>query len=317
MQPIRAEPLALFRILVALTMIGSALTSVAVDLPRFWSSDGLIPGEVTDKFLEGNNRFCVLRGFDGIPVIRKWLPADLVESSKRWMSSTAGISTAFVVWMTALVLLAAGCYSRTSAFVAWLLTVSFNHRALWAMNGGDDVGVQLLFYLILAPAGAIWSLDALRKRKKCVDTSPPLIAPWSVRLIQIQLCFIYLATAFSKMDFSVSLFENDWITGQSVYWVLNDSELSRWSYGFLPVPMLLCRLAAWGTIAFEFGFALLVWFRRLRPWVLAAGITLHLGILVTMEVGWFSQFTLCYYAVFLRTRAANGTEEHGSTGCTG
>ena len=63
--------------------------------------------------------------------------------------------------------------------------------------------------------------------------------------------------------------------------------------------MWLCRLGSWATLVFEIGFPLAMLFRWLRtPWLLA-GVGLHLGILVTIDVGWFSQATLCWYAVFL------------------
>ena len=80
---------------------------------------------------------------------------------------------------------------------------------------------------------------------------------------------------------------------------MNDLALTRWPYHKLPVPMWLCQLSSWGTLVWEIGFPLLVAVRWFRPWALLAGVGLHLGILLTMEVGWFSQVTLCWYAVFL------------------
>ncbi len=92
----------------------------------------------------------------------------------------------------------------------------------------------------------------------------------------------------------------DYLTGVSLYWVFNDLALTRWPYAWLPIPLFVCRLMTWGTLAFELGFSFLVWSRWLRPWVLLAGVGLHLGILLTMEIGWFSQITLCWYVLFVR-----------------
>ena len=44
--------------------------------------------------------------------------------------------------MFALVLLAVGFFTRASAIVAWVLAMSFHHRAITVLNGGDDVAVQ-------------------------------------------------------------------------------------------------------------------------------------------------------------------------------
>ena len=128
---------------------------------------------------------------------------------------------------------------------------------------------------MFAPAGAVWSLDAVLKRRR--DPSPVMIPPWSVRLMQIQLAVIYLFTGISKL--SGGLVGNDWITGEAVYWVLNDLSLTRWPYHWLPIPMFVCRLLSWGTLAFELGFAFVtvlpprwVFVRRLRGGWLLAGV---------------------------------------------
>lgn len=195
-----------------------------------------------------------------------------------------------------------GFATRPSTIIAWALFVSFNQRLVWVLNGGDSMMRCALFYLMFAPAGALWSLDAVLKRRR--DSSPILIAPWSVRLMQIQLAVIYLFTGISKLN--GGLVGNDWITGEAVYWVLNDLSLTRWPYHWLPVPMFVCRLLSWGTLAFELGFAFVMaiprrwaFSRRLRSCWLLAGVALHLGILIHTEVGWFSPATLCWYVLFL------------------
>jgi predicted DCC family thiol-disulfide oxidoreductase YuxK len=212
--------------------------------------------------------------------------------------------------MAALVTLAVGFYSRTSAIMAWILTMSFNHRAITALNGGDDVAVQLLFYLMIAPAGAAWSIDALWRRMKSYEQpatgfespeprplAPPVtVPPWSLRLIQIQLAFIYLSSAVAKM---IPGWDSDWLTGEAMYWVLGDVTLMRWPYALSPAPLWLCRLLSWCTIAFEATFPILVWWPRVRPWLLGLGVIFHISIWATMEIGWFGPNMICYYPAFL------------------
>ena len=132
-------------------------------------------------------------------------------------------------------------------------------------------------------------------------SGPTLVPPWSLRLIQIQARLLYLSTLLSKMDFAGS---NDWLTGEAMYWVLNDVTLMRWPYAAFPVPMWVCRLLSWGTIAFEVAFPFLVWWPRLRPWLLGVGVIFHVGIWAMMEIGWFGPYMLCYYPVFLSGSAA-------------
>ena len=129
-----------------------------------------------------------------------------------------------------------------------------------------------------------------------------MIPPWSVRLMQIQVAVMYLFTGLTKLG-DVRLVDGwargDWVDGTALYWVMNDVAVTRWSYAQLPVPMAVCRLMSWVTLIFEIGFAFFIMVRPLRAPVLLLGVALHLGILLTMEIGWFSQVTLCWYLLFV------------------
>ena len=286
--PVRAEPLALMRIVSAFCVLLSALTSIAPNLPQFWFDEGLIPVAVADEYMRRVGRFSVLSG----------------------VTSQAAIVLWFILWMVSLLLVLVGWQTRIACVMAWILAVSFNMRGLWSLNGGDDVAVLLLFYLMISPCGAAWSLDALRRRVKTYRdpdagfempaarsrAEPAMIAPWSVRLMQIQLVIIYLFNGINKLNLSET---NDYLTGEAVYWVLNDLTLTRLAYDMLLAPLWLCRLLSWGTLVFELGFVVFVFIPRLRPWLLLGGVLFHEGIFITMEIGWFSQMTLCFYPVFL------------------
>ena len=287
-EPVRAQPLALMRIVTAAMVLLSSLTSIGPSLHLFWFDDGLIPVAAADRMMQLGDRASVLYG----------------------VTSKAAIIAWFVLWMISLLFLLVGFFTRTACIIAFVLGVSFNIRALWTLNGGDDVAVQLLFYLMLSPCGAAWSIDALRKRLKTYrdpetgfespDARPPaepvMVQPWSVRLMQIQLVIIYLFNGINKMNLAQT---NDYLTGEAVYWALNDATLTRFAFDMLPAPMWLCRLLSWGTLVFEFGFVVFIFMPRVRPYLLWGGALFHAGILATMEIGWFGQLTLCYYPVFI------------------
>ncbi|MEX2213829.1 MAG: DCC1-like thiol-disulfide oxidoreductase family protein, partial [Phycisphaeraceae bacterium] len=191
-------------------------------------------------------------------------------------------------------------------------TVSFNLRAPFALNGGDDVAALLLFYLMISPCGRAWSIDSFRRRMKTYrdpeegfespaprPVPPPVsIDAWPVRLMQIQLVCIYFFNGISKLNFADGF--NHYFTGEAVYWALNDITLTRFSYAAWPTPLWLCAVLSWATILFELSFPFLVLFARLRPWVLFIGVLFHLGIFITMELGWFGQVMLCFYPILLR-----------------
>ncbi len=312
-RPVRAEPLALFRIVFGATLLLSVLVSYAPYLGLYLGRDPLLPsGQVDDWMSVNAGRFCLLRGPKNLPPFDQ-LPAEYADAWTHWCERPANEYLLFGFWAASLACVTLGLWTRPSTIVALLLTVSFHLRIVQTTNGGDSVARCGLFYLMLAPAGAVWSLDAWMKRRwrsrrgLPPDPSPVLIPAWSVRLIQIQLCLMYFFTGLVKVvDDLPTLIQTgrpaadaDWLTGHAVYWVLNDIELNRVPFAWLAPPMWLCQALSWGTLVFEIGFSFLVPSRRLRPWVLLGGVSFHLGIWATTEVGWFSQMTICWYAVFL------------------
>ena len=44
---------------------------------------------------------------------------------------------------------------------------------------------------------------------------------------------------------------------------------------------------SYGTLVVELSLAILVWNRKLRPWVLLVGLSLHLGIEYSIRVGFY------------------------------
>ena len=56
----------------------------------------------------------------------------------------------------------------------------------------------LTFYMMLCPCGAAYSLDALRAARKRGTAAEPLIVPWAVRLLQMQICLIYFQSCVIK-----------------------------------------------------------------------------------------------------------------------
>lgn len=96
----------------------------------------------------------------------------------------------------------------------------------------------------------------------------------------------------------------DWWEGRTLALALADRDfgggaLALWVSGR---PWVAAPLA-WLTIAFEVAFPLLVWVRRLRPWLLLAGVALHLGMAATMQLGPFGLVILAAYPVLLGDRS--------------
>jgi hypothetical protein len=327
-RPVRAEPLALFRIFIGLILLGSQLTSVAPFL-ALCGPGGPLPAKAVDDWLRSSGRFCLLRGPVSLPLLGDWLPPELSKSYpwldawvppgqaqawSRWGEEHVNVYLFFGVYLTALACLTVGLFTRPATVVAVLLAATFHHRLPWLTNAGDRLARDALYFLVFAPSGAAYSIDRLLRRRsatrraRIAGLSPPdptvalLIAPWSVRLIQIQVCFLYMFNGLAKLGdirLEDGWVRGDWVSGEALYWVLNNISLCRWPYGRLPLPLELCRLLSWGVLLFEIGFSFFVLVRPLRRWLILAGLAFHLGIFAFLEVGWLTPVVLSWYSVFL------------------
>jgi len=114
---------------------------------------------------------------------------------------------------------------------------------------------------------------------------------WGQRLIQIQIAYVYAASAFSKLH------NSRWLQGRALRDVLASPVFAEWPtwLGFWPLVYAM----TWGTLVFELGFPSLVWFRKLRPWLLLAGVGFHMGIDVLMIIPMFSYVMIVSYGAFL------------------
>lgn len=215
------------------------------------------------------------------------------------------------VCATASLLVALGLLTRASILVAWL-----SFRALLELNsearsGYDSLLVNTLFLLLLSGCGRALSLDALIFQKA------RLVARWPRMLLVFQIGILYGGTALMKAS-------NGWVPGgdaDALWFILHQPmwsrliELPAWSF-------LLTQIATTLTWLWELSgplFAVSVWLREAEPtsrklaWCkrvldrvrfrelwLVAGVGVHLGIEVSMEVGAFSGASLALYFCAVR-----------------
>ena len=168
-----------------------------------------------------------------------------------------------------------------------------HHRNI-ASNAGPDVLLMILsFYLMLSPAGAAYSLDARRADRKRGTVAEPLIVPWAQRLIQFQLALVYLVGIVWKCHGTT------WLNGTAVHLVLSNTEFHRsslvWLQGYPIAINLLTHLA----MALECALPFLIWFRAARPWVIWAGVGLHIGIMFMVNIPIFGELMMASYLTFL------------------
>lgn len=224
-----------------------------------------------------------------------------------WSLLPLDASESYVWWFILLtslcgVMAVAGALTRLSTIALFLGYTSVQFMNSSVMNGGDFTLGVALFLLCLMPSEKCWSVDAWVMRKIGRPFSPQ-IEPWSIRLAQIQLCFIYTFTALLKLApvswYVLTDYSNigDWASGRALGESLTDPMINRF-----PWPGQLAwwvyAPANWATIIWELFFPLLILYKRTRKLALLFGLMLHVGILVLMEIAHFSFSISAFYLLF-------------------
>lgn len=272
-QPQQTSTLGLFRIAYGVVVTLWTL-SLLPNLFDFFSSGGVLPQYPNDG---------------------AWLWGVLELST-----STPLLITTFVALLIGAVALTVGFHSRIAAVVVWVGVLSFSHRNPLIGNSGDELIGNVALFLTLAPSGASLSLDRLRSVGRERFWEFPTRAPWALRLVQIQLSVVYLSAVWDKVQGEL------WRNGTAVSYALRIADVGRVpAPGFLTHSPLISELMTFGTLALEASLGVLVWNRVARPWMLTLGISLHLGIEVSILVGFFSMMMITSYLSFVPDETAS------------
>ena len=198
--------------------------------------------------------------------------------------------TFICVGIIAAFLMMIGWHSRISSFVTWLIWVSIWNRNPLLMDGDDALLKIMCFYLMLAPCGNCWSVDAYLSKLK------QNVAVWPLRLIQFQIALVYFVSGWVKFH---SL---EWENGTIMQYVLIHPEYSRWNGWFLIdhtlIKQMLAKLA-WFIRYWELFFPVLLLNRYTRRLSILIGILFHIGLLLTMHLRWFPIIMLALYPALL------------------
>jgi hypothetical protein len=268
-KPVPAHVYALLRILFGLA--GCATLVGLSNLSAFWDPNGFVPdGDGTlgvKAFLLAHNL-----GQLGGRVL-------YFASAASFVSMTVG-------------------YRSNAAVVSSLLTslvhLSWNYLPL---SGANAVVQVVLFCLVWADCGSVWSVDAWLARRRGRQTIRDeravgsTIAP--LRLIRFQIALVYLTSAFWK------IYSPLWRDGSAVHYVLNSNVYHRFPEFLAPNLEWLATVATYSTLFWEGTFPFMLLFAPTRRLALCAGVLIHLGMFSLMEVGPFHFVMLSGYVAFL------------------
>jgi hypothetical protein len=208
--------------------------------------------------------------------------------------SDAWIKGFYWVALSSAAMLAAGFLTRVNSLIVFVCLASVQQRNLFITHGGDTFLRLAGFFLIFAPAGAALSVDRLiRVRRGMESAIVRPRRPWAQRMIQIQLALLYFSSFCWKLKGS------GWLNGTTLFYIYHLDSLHRFPLPGWLFHSTVLKLASWAALAIEFSLGVLVWIRRIRYYVLACGLVLHLWLEYSLNIPLFQWDVLSAYILFL------------------
>ena len=247
-----AWPLAVMRIVYGSVLLIWTLT-LALDADDLLGSDALVPNQFATQ--------------------GRWRYFELDSTTAVWVALAALVIGSIAIM--------AGWRPTEWLLLAFVLLVAVQRRNPVILNSGDLLLRNFALLLAMTPTGAALSVDRWRRYGRAALRTAPLVAPWGLRLIQLQMMMIYFFAFWSKSG-------DLWREGTAVSTVLRIDDLARFtSPDWLVGNIIVIAAFTWGALAIELTLSMFLWNRRLRPLLIGLGIALHVFIDVFIIVGFF------------------------------
>ncbi len=211
------------------------------------------------------------------------LPPELASDRFRWITldTSAEIRLALAGLIAASLAIIVGWKPTIWLLVAFVLLVTVQRRNHLILNSGDIVLRDLTLLLAFTPTGAALSLDRYRRHGRDGLYTAGIVAPWGMRLVQLQVMVVYLFAFWSKSG-------DEWREGIAVSTALRLQDLQRiGQFDVLVENIWIVAALTWGTLIVELMLGTLLWYKPLRPLLIVLGVLLHLSIDGLVLVGFF------------------------------
>lgn len=248
--------LAFFRIIWGTLIFLNILVEFG-NVEDFWGPTGMVSSQVTKNYL----------GFH----------ISLFQIFQENLFNTYLI---YFITLIFLFLVTIGLFTRAALFGALIGIISLHMRNIWILSSADVLIRCIFFILVWSPCYNVLSIDSLIASKR--KNPFPVEAPqWTWRMLQIQICVVYLWTAWAKIKGEA------WFDGSAVYYATRLETLKHYTLPWVLDSRPMLMLMTWASLATELALGLLIWFNKTRRPVIVAGILFHLGIEYVMAIPFF------------------------------
>ncbi len=197
-----------------------------------------------------------------------------------WVESVPMLWAVHLVGLVVIGMYAVGYKTRITSVLSWLIAVSYCHRLISSMFGLDQVNTMCVMYLMLCPAGAVYSVDRwLENRRaggKAPEPAPRVSTNIATRLLQIHLAIVYLFGGIGKMRGEL------WWDGSAAWYAFAIQEYQSLDMTWMIHFPWLIALITHVTVFWETFYFALVWNRHTRWLAIAMAFVVHGSIAICL-----------------------------------
>lgn len=261
--PRTAWPLAFARIVIGVAILGWA-TSMWFDVADLLGENAIVGPQFTNT-------------------LNRWIALDTETSVRMALAALVAASIGIIVGWRPTIWLG----------VAFVLLVAVQRRNGLIVNSGDVILRDITLLLAFTPTGAALSVDRVRKHGRGALFTSAQVAPWGMRLVQLQMMVVYIFAFWSKSG-------AQWRDGTAVSTALRLTDLQRiGEFDLLVANVYIVAFLTWSTLILELALGTLLWVKPLRPTLIVCGVILHLMIGSLMLVGFFGLAMIAGLMTFL------------------
>jgi hypothetical protein len=225
----------------------------------------------------------------------KFLPWSLYDQ----LLTPRGMTILKVALVVSLLLSTAGLFTSISTKTSFLLVLFYQGlvRSFGHFNHDEMLAVYCLAVLAFTPCGDEFSLD--QRFRKTKRERPAFAYAYPILLMQLLMAWVYFSSVLIKLRTAgLSYFSPDNLPSLAIYHSLDNLHDTSFRLAFwLPQVRAYLPFAVGLVLLWEFIFPFAVFVRKLRWWILGAGIVFHLSTLFFMNI--FFPHQLALYLLFV------------------
>jgi hypothetical protein len=266
-----AEFLSFFRIAVGLVIL-LHFTSIITDFDQFFSSKSIVPQDIIATFH---------------PDWQLTFPQIVHQLETIGISEATTLTATKIAYILLSVSIILGFFSRISAFMLLFIQIVLMKGSSFFIYGADFFTSMSLFYLILFPADAYFSVrNCIKSSKKRLPNFMPV-----KRLFQIHISIAYF---FSGLD---KLLGFNWWNGESIWKAIHLPYANRdfnFDFSWMADHSFTLVLIGWSTIIIEMCYPIFVWMPKTRKLWITLTISMHIGIALILNLYYFSAIMIVW-----------------------